>query len=196
MSKGLETKTNILSVALEHASRCGWESMSFGELAKELNMSKSGLFAHFKSKENLQIMVFEEASQKFSEEVIEPAFKMPRGVPRIKALVENWINWSTDRFSGGCPIITATVEFDDRPGKMRDCVKKLLSHWIKGLAYAARLARDEGHFRREIETMQIAYELYSLMLGFHLFKRMLGNPESINMTRKAVDSLIEKNKQY
>ncbi|MBF0443656.1 MAG: helix-turn-helix transcriptional regulator, partial [Oligoflexales bacterium] len=187
---------NILSVALEHASRGGWENLRFGELAKELKMSKSGLFAHFKSKENLQIMVFDLASKIFSEKVMQPALKMPRGIPRIKALVEYWINWSTTVLSGGCPIIAATVEFDDKPCKMKDYVQRTQQNWIKGIAYAAQLAKDEGQFKQSLDTEQFAFELYSFMLGFHMFKRMLSDPKSIKRKLQAVDDLIEKSKSF
>ena len=193
MNRTRDTKGNILKVALHRASRHGLESLSFGELAKEVNMSKSGLFAHFKSKENLQIMVFDLASEVFREKVMVPSVAAPRGVPRILALSRNWLYWEDDEFPGGCPIITATVEFDDRPGKLRDHVFKLQVQWMKGLSFAAQLAVQEGHFHAAADPDQFAFELYSYMLGYQLHKRMMNDPNAFERQKKAFQELLWRN---
>lgn len=193
MSKGSNTKASIINLALDFASRRGLESLSFGELAQEMKMSKSGLFAHFKSRENLQIMVFQRASDIFTEKVVKSAVRAPRGVPRIRAICENWIRWDTSGFPGGCPIITATIEFDDRPGRLREHVFKVQGEWISGLSFAAELAIAEGHFREDCDTKQFAYELYSFMLGFHLYKRMLNDPGAMSKSVAAFDDLLYRN---
>lgn len=193
MTKGKQTKSSILNLALRQASRYGLESLSFGELAKEMNMSKSGLFAHFKSKENLQIMVFDLASEIFKEKVVKPSVSEPRGVPRIIAFAKNWILWDSDAFPGGCPIITATIEFDDKPGKMREHVFATQGSWIEGLRYASELAVAEGHFKKKCDPSQFAFELYSFMLGFHLFKRMMNDPNAIGRQKRAFNDLLQRN---
>ena len=119
------TKENILKAAFELTSKFGLESLSIGELAKSVGMSKSGLFSHFKSKEKLQIMVMDYAAENFVLTVVKPAIKKKRGIKRIEAMMDNWIKWSGSYLPGGCPFLSAIVEFDDRPGVLRDHIQKL-----------------------------------------------------------------------
>jgi AcrR family transcriptional regulator len=123
MVKGKETKTSIIEVGLDMASRVGLESVTIGNLAKEMGMSKSGLFAHFQSKENLQIAILDYAAEDFSQDVISPALKTERGIPRIRKLVDNWITWSY-KYPGGCIFVSAGTEYSDRPGRVRDCLMR------------------------------------------------------------------------
>jgi AcrR family transcriptional regulator len=172
MSKGQETKERILGEALDLASLVGIEGLTIGELAKATEMSKSGLFAHFDSKEDLQIEVLERASVLFIDNVITPALREPRGEPRVRALFERWLAWETLR-SGGCPFMAATFELDDRPGPVRDALEATQREWIDTLTTAIRIAMDEGHFHPDIDADQLAYEIYGVFMAFHLYHRAM-----------------------
>ena len=191
MTKAIsETKEKILEVALDLSSRWGLVNLSIGELAKVVGMSKSGLFGHFKSKESLQKMVLDLASLNFVQTVIKPATKKPRGVPRLEAIVENWITWSTDKHQGGCPIITAIIEFDDRPGSLRDHLKSLQKEMLEGFKKAASIAIDEKQFHKNLSPDQFVYELYSYMIGFHIFARLMNQEKAKLKLRKSFSDLV------
>ena len=190
MSKGLQTKSTILSQALARASKLGLESLSIGELAKAVGMSKSGLFAHFKSKETLQMKVLDLAAELMIKSVMEPAIKEPRGISRIRAIVTNWIDWNVKSLPGGCPFIAASAEFDDRPGKVRERVYQIQFQWIQTLKKSASIAVAEKQFQANADVDQFAYELYSLLMGFHHYKRMLGDPDAIARLNKSFDELL------
>jgi AcrR family transcriptional regulator len=173
------------------ASTVGLEGLSIGGLATELSLSKSGLFAHFGSKENLQIQVIEGAIELFVDAVVRPALKEPRGEPRVRALLANWLAWARGQaLPGGCLFVTAAVEFDDRPGKVRDVLEGSQRDWIGTLTRAARIAVVEGHFRTDLDCDQFAYELYSLMLGSHYYGRLLRDPRTTDRISRAFESLL------
>jgi AcrR family transcriptional regulator len=190
MTKGEDTKQAILESALDMASQLGLEAVSIGALAKATNMSKSGLFAHFQSKENLQIELLQHAGALFSENVILPALRTQAGIPRIKALVENWIRWSAD-MAGGCIFVTASSDFKDRPGNVRDFLLKQQEAWIDCLRRIAQSAVKAGDFRPDIDCDQFAYELYSLLLGFHLFYKLLCSPDIQIRQQAALEHLFK-----
>jgi AcrR family transcriptional regulator len=173
MSKGLETKENILKAAFELTSKFGLESLSIGELSKKVGMSKSGLFGHFKSKEKLQIMVMDFAAENFTMKIIKPALTEKRGIPRIMAIMNNWEKWSSSYLPGGCPFLSAIVEFDDRPGKVRDHIRKLQRQMIDTFEKSVSIAVEEGELIKKANVEQIAFELYSNMIGFHIYNRLL-----------------------
>lgn len=191
MSKGEETRTAILDTALALASTGGLEGLSIGGLAREVGLSKSGLFAHFNSKENLQLQVLETAEGRFVAEVVLPAIRQPRGEPRVRALFDNWLDWTKASFlPGGCPFVATTVELDDRPGPLRDHLVDAQSRWLATLARAASIAVEEGHFRPDLDTEQFAYELYSVLLAYHLFRRLLRDPRAEARCRSAFERLL------
>jgi AcrR family transcriptional regulator len=160
MGKGEETRRDILGSALALASQVGLEGLSIGLLAAEVGMSKSGLFAHFESKERLQLAVLEEANQRFVELVLAPALRAPRGTPRLIALFERWLSWAEQDFMpGGCIFMSAASELDDRPGAVRDLLVSSQRDWQDTLAEAVRIAKREGHFRRDLDEQQLVYEL-------------------------------------
>ena len=165
-------------------------NLSIGELAKVVGMSKSGLFGHFKSKESLQKMVLDLASLNFVQTVIRPATKKPRGISRLEAIVENWITWSTDNHQGGCPIVTAIIEFDDRPGPLREHVKALQKEMLDSFKKAVSIAVDERHFYKGLNTDQFVYELYSYMIGFHIFARLMNQEKAKTKLRKSFEDLV------
>ena len=132
MGKEKNTKIAILEKGLAVATQFSLEAVTIGGLAKEMNMSKSGLFAHFQSKENLQVEILNYAAKHFTDNVITPALKVERGIPRIKAIVENWINWG-NMFSGGCIFVDATTEFNSRPGNIQNIVFEQQRQWVNVL---------------------------------------------------------------
>ena len=191
MTKGEDTKQMILDIGLDMASRLGLEAVTIGELAKAASMSKSGLFAHFQSKENLQTEILRYAGEHFSKGVVVPALKAEAGIPRIKALVDNWVGW-TAKITGGCIFVQASNDFKDRPGKVRDFLLLQQEAWIDSLRRIARSAIDAGHFRQDIDCDQFAFELYSLLLGFHLYYTLLENDDIRMRQQTALETLIKR----
>jgi AcrR family transcriptional regulator len=188
VTKGEETRQAILGRAFELASVIGVSGLTIGRLAEETRLSKSGLFAHFGSKENLDVAVVEEASRQFVQEVMVPALREPRGEPRVRALFERWVTWG--QRPGGCFFVGAGAELDDRPGPPRDALVRACHDWIDELAKAARIAVREGHFAASLEPEQFAFELYALMLSFHQYHRFLRDPLALERTRRAFDRLV------
>lgn len=190
MKKGDDTKNNILTIGLEMASRYGLEDVTIGSLAKTMQMSKSGIFGHFQSKENLQVLIINHAVEDFTENVIVPSLKVERGIPRIKVMVENWIKWGNG-LTGGCIFVSANNEFSDRPGLVRDVLLSHQKSWLDSLAKLADSAINAGDFRPDIDINQFAFELYSLLLGFHYYHRMLKDTNTRDKQEKALDQLIK-----
>ena len=189
MAKGEDTKLNVLEAGLDMASQLGLECVTIGNLAKETNLSKSGLFAHFQSKENLQVEILNHAAQVFSEGVIIPALKTKAGIPRIRALVDNWIQW-TSELTGGCIFVTASADFTDRPGRVRDVLLNQQKEWIDCLKRIAQSAVAVGDFRKDIDDDQFAFDLYSLLLGFHLYFNLLDDVEIRKRQEAALTRII------
>jgi AcrR family transcriptional regulator len=191
MSKGEHTREAILEVALAQASKVGLGGLSIGELAKGVGMSKSGLFAHFESKENLELEILKRAGQVFVDKVMTPAIKTPRGEPRIRKFFELWLNWAkaTD-LPGGCIFIAAASELDDQPGPLRDYLADSQKDWLGALAHAARIAIDEGHFRKDLDAEQFAWRMYSIPLAYHHFSRLLRLPDAEQRAWRDFEDLL------
>ncbi len=189
--KGSETRSTILDAALQVARQEGLTALSIGRLAKNVGLSKSGLFAHFMSKENLQLEVLERGVEEILNVVIKPAVRLPRGEPRLRALFDNWIAWASGHEKGGCVFLGAAVEYDDRPGKLRDYLVETQRQWTKTLARAAEIAKSESHLRADIDADQIAFELYSIMMSFHLYHRLLGDPLAGARARAAFERILD-----
>lgn len=191
MAKGEETKNKILEKAASLASICGLEDMSIGKLAKATGLSKSGLFAHFNSKENLQTQVVQWVAEMFTEQVMRPAFNEPRGIPRIKAIFENWKDWiDGGSLPGGCIMIASSTEFDDRPGPVRDEIADMMSELLQSLTRTARIAVEEGHFKTDTDPRQFAFEFESLLHGYHLLQRLLKDPDARRRSDMALERLL------
>jgi AcrR family transcriptional regulator len=188
VSKGEETRQAILSRAFELATVVGVSGITIGRLAEEMNLSKSGLFAHFGSKEALEVAVVEEASRQFVQAVMVPALRHPRGEPRLRALFDHWVEWG--RRPGGCFFVGASTELDDRPGPPRDALVRAIKDWIDDIAKAVRIAISEGHFRADVDAEQVAFEIYGIMLGMHTFYRFLRAPTTLDHSRKAFERLL------
>ncbi|AUN32488.1 TetR/AcrR family transcriptional regulator [Niveispirillum cyanobacteriorum] len=193
MSKGERTRAAILDQALAMTSTDGLTGLTIGTLADRLGMSKSGLFAHFGSKEQLQAAVLERAAELFADTVVRPALAQPRGLPRVLGLFENWIAWTMDPvLPGGCPIQAASIEFDDRPGPIQDLIVKQQEDMRRVVIGAARRAVEEGHLRADLDVEQFAFEGISLCYGFTQSYRLLKNPKSEVWARNAVHGLVDR----
>jgi AcrR family transcriptional regulator len=190
MTKGEETKAAILDQAVAIASEVGFTGLTIGQLAERTQMSKSGLFAHFKSKEVLQLETLQRARERFTDVVVRPALTTPRGVKRVQVLVERWLDWATDGLQGGCIFVASAAEYDDRPGPMRDAVVQNERDWLETIATVAGTAVAEGDFRADLDTEQFAFTVQGLMLSYHQAKRLLGDPKALEHVRQALDDLI------
>lgn len=186
-TKGEETRALILETAVRMASESGFESLTIGSLAERTGLSKSGLFAHFGSKLDLQIATLDEAARRFTESVFLPALKAPRGVKRLRALFEHWIDWPTS-LNGGCPIDAATLEYDHKPGPMRDAVMDRHKLLARELAKTARLCVETGEFPAETDTDQFAFEFFGHILAFYRLELIVG-PEA---ARKRAQAAFER----
>ena len=197
MGKGQQTRSAILETALAEASTVGLAGISIGGLARKMELSKSGLFAHFGSKEDLQLQILVTARDRFIEGVIAPALRLPRGEPRIRGLFDNWLTWSKASFlPGGCPFIATANELDDVPGPLRDFLVDSQRDWLGTLATAARIAVEEGHLAADLDVEQFAYEFYSLILAYHHFHRLLEDPLTEERCRRAFDLLIDRGRPH
>ena len=191
MTKGQDTKAAILDAAVAIASEVGFTSLTIGQLAEHTGMSKSGLFAHFRSKEAMQLETLDWARERFTDIVIRPTLAAPRGEPRVRALFDRWLEWETGALRGGCIFVTASAEFDDQPGPMRDAVVRNQQDWMEFLATVAGTAVAEGDFRADLDTEQLAFTLQGLMLGYHHAARLMQDPKALDHTRRALDQLLE-----
>lgn len=191
MGKGELTRQAVVDRAVGLASSVGLEGLTIGRLAEELELSKSGLFAHFGSKEALQVQVLERAAERFIDAVVKPALQAPRGEERVRALFERWSQWpQAVPQPGGCLFVAASAELDDRPGPARDLLARLQQDWLDTLAGAVRIAIAEGHFRDDVDPAQFAFEMYGLMLMGHLSSRLLRDPQAGARTRRAFEDLL------
>lgn len=188
MAKGEQTRQAILSRAFELAKLVGLAGLSIGRLAEDTGLSKSGLFAHFGSKEALQVAVVEEAARQFVDLVMLPALRQPRGEPRIRALFERWIAWGDQ--PGGCFFVGAVAELDEQPGPARDALIQTCKDWLDALATAARISVTAGQLRADLDPDQFAFEIYGIMLGFHTYQKFLRDPASLTRARAAFDRLL------
>ena len=192
MSKGAQTRLAILDHALDLSSEAGLDGLTIGVLAKRMAMSKSGLYAHFDSKQRLQVDVLDRAAARFVDAVIAPALKEARGLPRIERLFALWLQWGQHEFTGGCPFIAAASEFDDRPGPVRDALRGHLHDLLGAIERAATIARDEGHFRADLDVSQFAYEFWATLVAFQHYKRLLGNRDSTDRAALAFSGLLDR----
>jgi AcrR family transcriptional regulator len=192
-SASRKTRDLILQTALKTVSRDGLEGLTIGELAKAVGMSKSGLFAHFGGKDQLQLAVMGLAVERFVDIVLRPAFQAPRGEPRIKAMLDNWLEHLNDEseLPGGSVLIAASTELDDRPGELRDYVQKTQKDLISNIEKAARIAVEERHFRKDLDVEQFAWSMYSFVLGYHHFKRMLEDPKAELHLKRSFSGLMD-----
>jgi AcrR family transcriptional regulator len=188
--KGQQTRATILDAALTLASHMGLEGLSIGALAEVTQMSKSGVFAHFGSREELQISVIREYHRRFEEEVFFPAVNEPRGLPRLRALFERWVRRVSVELDSGCIYISGAVEFDDRPGPVRDALAGMVQAWQAALERAIHLAVEEGHLRADTDPLQLLFETHGLILALHHDARFLRLPGAVDRARAGFDRIV------
>jgi AcrR family transcriptional regulator len=190
LQKGLQTRATILEAALALASHMGLEGLSIGALAEVTSMSKSGVFAHFGSREELQISVIREYHNKFEEEVFVPAMQQPRGLPRLCALFENWIKRVSVELDSGCIYISGAVEFDDRPGPVRDALVEMVRAWQRALDRAIAQSVQAGHLAPDTDPAQLLFEMHGLILALHHDARFLRNAGALERARRGFARLV------
>ena len=190
LQKGQQTRAAILEAALGLASHMGLEGLSIGALAEVTQMSKSGVFAHFGSREELQIAVIREYHARFEDEVFFPAVREARGLPRLRALFENWIRRVSIELDSGCIYISGAVEFDDRPGPVRDALASMVRAWQAALERAIRLSIDEGHLKPDTDSLQMLFEIHGLILALHHDARFLRLPGAVDRARAGFDRIV------
>lgn len=194
MGKGEETRQAILDEALALCSKVGVSGLSIGTLADKAGMSKSGVFAHFGSKEELQIAVMRESQQRFVDIVVRPALRAPRGVARLRALMTNWLDWTQQaRLPGGCPMNAAANEFDDQPGPVRDAVEAGMADGRRLLANAVRLAVETGELRPDTDIDQFVFEFNGIILVNMQSKRLFGDKDANRRALDAFERLVRDN---
>jgi AcrR family transcriptional regulator len=190
MSKGEETRAAILDAALAQASTAGFESLTIGSLAERTGLSKSGLFAHFGSREELQVAAVEAAATRFTETVFLPALKAKRGLPRMRALFEGWLVWTERNGLTGCPLQAAAVEFDDRPGSVRDTVLAHYKRLEQELARAVELAVEQDHLRADLDVEQFVFDMLGVIFAYYHSARLFQRDEAMARARKGFERLI------
>jgi AcrR family transcriptional regulator len=191
MTKGVDTKKSILEKALNLSSEVGLEGLSIGTLARRVGMSKSGLYAHFGSKEELQCEVLDTAANFMTRMVIRKAIQEPRGLPRVKALFSYWLEWSMKAYSGGCPFVGAATELDDREGPVRGTLVRHMESLFQVMEKAADICVEERHFRRDLDRRQFAFEFWAIMLSFHHFARLMRSDDAEKRAGIAFERLLE-----
>jgi AcrR family transcriptional regulator len=190
MSKGDETRAAVLSAATEIAARLGLAGLTIGSLATATGMSKSGLFAHFRSKEALQLATLASARESFIDTVMRPALAAPRGQQRVRALFERWITAARDDWPGGCLFVSAASEFDDRPGRVRDQLVRDHLDLLEAIAQIFRTGVSEGQFHPDADPMQFAQDLNGVMLAYFHAHRLLRDPDAEARARRAFALLL------
>jgi len=192
-SKGERTRAAILDAGFRIVSKSGLDGLTIGTLAEATGMSKSGLFAHFGSREELLLAVMDRGQQEFVKVVIHPALGKPRGLPRLKALFVEWIGWTESAdLPGGCPMIGGAIEFDDKPGVVRDALAAGQRAWIATLTRATRQAIEQGQLAPDTDPEQISFELFGIALVVHHHRRLLGYRKARARAHAAFDALIER----
>ncbi|RYZ07994.1 MAG: TetR/AcrR family transcriptional regulator [Myxococcales bacterium] len=192
MSKGEETRDRIVDRAFRLASRDGLSGLSIGKLATELGLSKSGLFAHFGSKEGLELEVLKAGAERFTEQVLRSSFSAPRGVPRLRKLFRNWLAWVTDPAQpGGCVLFAAAAELDDSEGPQRDFLATSQAALMAALAKAARMGVESGELRQDLDCEQFAFELQGILMAYHHSRRLLRDPKAEARAKSAFERLLQ-----
>lgn len=191
MRKGEQTRIAILDAALELASRDGIEGLTIGLLADRMQMSKSGVFAHFGSREDLQIAVIAEYHRRFEAEVFHPSLKEPRGLARLSSMFARWVTRHTRELDSGCIYISGAVEYDDRPGPIRDELLSMVLAWQKALLRAARQAVDAGDLVPDTDCAQLVFEMRAMVLALHHDARFLGDRHAVERIERGYERLID-----
>jgi AcrR family transcriptional regulator len=191
MRKGELTRTAIVNAALDIAGRDSLEQLTIGRLAEQMDMSKSGVFAHFGSREELQIAVLKEYERRFVEDVLLPSLKEPRGLPRLEAMFHRWVDRVSIEITNGCVFVSGAVEYDDRPGPVRDELVRMVRSWQRELVRAIKLAIEIGHLTPDTDPHQLVFTMHGLVLALHHDARLLHSKDSVARGRAGFAQLID-----
>jgi AcrR family transcriptional regulator len=191
MRKGELTRAAILDVALDLASRDGLEGLTIGLLADKMNMSKSGVFAHFGSREDLQLEVLKLYHHRFEQEVFFPSVKEPRGILRLRAMYARWVKRVSEEVASGCIYISGAVEYDDRPGPIREELMAMVGAWQAALLRCVQQCIEAGDLNAGSDAQQMVYEMYGLILALHHDARFLRQPGSVERARVGFERLLK-----
>ena len=192
-TKGEETRALILEAAVQHAGVHGFDALTIGMLAEKTGLSKSGLFAHFGSKEELQIATLDEAVRRYNEVAFMPALKAPRGLRRLSVVFDNWLQWIERSGLQACPMLAANTEFDDRPGPMRDAVVQHMQRLNFEIMRGVQMAIDTGEFSKDADPEQFAFELFGIISSCYRSRNLFEDPEANARARKAFLRLTASN---
>lgn len=188
------TRARVIEEGLQSLSQGGLAAVTIGRLAEATSLSKSGLFAHFRSRESLEIALIEEAVRVARHHVVEPAMRNPQGLPRLMALVGQWFGWSARAgLRGGCPIAAALFELDDAPGAVRDRVAALDAEWRGLLRAEAGAAVVRGHLHADTDLDQLVWELCGIYLAHHSAMRFHRDPDADRRAQTALVALLRRN---
>lgn len=190
-AKGQQTKAAIVDAALGLATQLGLEGLSIGALADIMRMSKSGVFAHFGSREELQISVVREYHRRFEQDVFYPALSAARGLPRLRRLFEYWVRRTSDEIDSGCIYISGAVEFDHRTGPVREALAGSVQIWLSALRRSVTQAVHEGHLSADVDAVQMAFEIHGLILALHYEARFLNSEQAPQRARRGFERLIQ-----
>ena len=192
MHKGQQTKTAIVDVALSLATQMGLEGLTIGAVAEMAGMSKSGVFAHFGSREELQISVIREYHHRFEQEVFYPVLLLARGLPRLRALFANWMQRTSAEIDSGCLYISGAAEFDDRPGPVRDALASSVQTWMAALHRAVRIAVEQGDLAQQTDAAQMAFEIHGLILACHYEARFLKSKTALDLAQRSFENILHR----
>ena len=190
LQKGQQTKAAIVDAALGLATQIGLEGLSIGAVAEVMQMSKSGVFAHFGSREELQISVVREYHHRFEQEVFAPILALPRGLPRLQALFANWMRRTSAEIDSGCLYISGAAEFDDRPGPVRDALASSVKTWLAAVHRAVVQAREAGHLAATTDATQMSFEIHGLILALHFEARFLKSKQTTTRAQSGFDNML------
>lgn len=190
MRKGQQTRAAIVNAALEQASRAGLEGLTIGALAEQMHMSKSGVFAHFGSREELQIAVLKAYEQRFIDEILKPSLRQPRGLPRFFAILNQWLERTVIEAALGCIWISGASEYDDRPGAVRDELVSMVKGWQQEISRAIEQSMREGHLKRDTDINDLVFGLYGVILVLHHDSRLMRSAEALPRARRAIEQLL------
>jgi AcrR family transcriptional regulator len=194
MRKGEQTRAVILDAALDIAAREGLEGLTIGVLADRIQMSKSGVFAHFGSREDLQLQVLKEYERRFVDFVLLPSLSEKRGLPRLEAIFTRWLEKVGMEIHSGCIYVSGASEYDDRPGLIRDELVRMLGAWEKEMLRATRQAIEAGDLGGETDAERLVFEMFGLTLVAHQSGRLMHRPDAVALAKKGFDRLVGRNK--